>query len=146
MTDPEEGSGGDAQQVPGSPSGKARLHKHRGTVFIGTPDGNAILYSLEGTASAPAVNTRLQESVPCKKQHNQKVPVKNWLNERQRFDVKVELVDPEPGSEDAQGLNIQGVNTLDLPPGLEREYRFSVYAYREGTARVLVVFTSQETG
>ncbi|CAK9109366.1 unnamed protein product, partial [Durusdinium trenchii] len=44
------------------------------------------------------------------------------------------------------GISLQGVGTLDLPPGLEREYRFSVYAYHEGTALVRVNLTSQETG
>jgi len=145
MTEPEEGAKGG--EPPSSPSGAAkRLSKHKGSVFIGTPDGNAILYSLEGIAFAPQVNTKMQESVACKKHHTQKVPVKNWLNERQRFDVQVELVEPAPDSEDAQGVSIQGVNTLDLPPGLEREYKFSVYAYREGSAKVLVSFTSQDTG
>ncbi|CAJ1367807.1 unnamed protein product [Effrenium voratum] len=64
----------------------------------------------------------------------------------QRFNVTVELVSPEPGTAQAQGISLQGVGTLDLPPGLEREYRFSVYAYHEGTALVRVNLTSQETG
>jgi hydrocephalus-inducing protein len=129
-----------------SPASKARCEKHRGSVFIGTPDGNAILYSLEGVALPPKVDKRLQERVPCKKQHNQRVPVKNWLHERQRFSVKVELVDPDPSSQEAQGINLQGVGTLDLPPGLERDYRFSIYSYHENTALVRVSLTSQETG
>ncbi|CAL1131729.1 unnamed protein product [Cladocopium goreaui] len=68
------------------------------------------------------------------------------VHERQRFSVTVELVSPEPGSSQAQGISLQGVGTLDLPPGLEREYRFSVYAYHEGSALVRVHLTSQETG
>jgi len=141
MTEPKDG-----ESAAVSPSGKARCGKHRGQVFIGTPDGNAILYTLEGTADPPKVDKRLQERVPCKKQHNQRVPVKNWLHERQRFHVKVELVDPDPSSQDAQGIKVDGVGTLDLPPGLERDYRFSLYSYHETTALVRVSLTSQETG
>lgn len=74
------------------------------------------------------------------------MPVKNWLHERQRFDVKVELMDPDPSSQDTQGINLQGVSTLDLPPGLERDYRFSIYSYHETSALVRVSFTSQQTG
>jgi len=143
MTEPPTGEDGHAVA---SPSGRPRCEKHRGTIFIGTPDGNAILYSLEGVALPPKVDKRLQERVPCKKQHNQRVPVKNWLHERQRFDVRVELVDPEPSSPDAQGINLQGVGTLDLPPGLERDYRFSIYSYHETAALVRVSLTSQQTG
>eukprot|EP00931_Biecheleriopsis_adriatica_P045665 TRINITY_DN2614_c0_g1_i1.p1 TRINITY_DN2614_c0_g1~~TRINITY_DN2614_c0_g1_i1.p1 ORF type:complete len:5069 (-),score=1280.39 TRINITY_DN2614_c0_g1_i1:105-14627(-) len=127
-------------------SGKPRSSKHQGTVFLGTPDGSAVCYQLEGEALPPEVGSRLQAKVPCKKKHTQAVPVRNWLHERQRFNVTVELVEPEPGTAQAQGINLQGVGTLDLPPGLEREYRFSVYAYHEGSAVVRVNLTSQESG
>jgi len=136
-----------ASDATGSPSsGKPRVEKHKGTIFLGTPDGSAVCYELEGEASPPEVGSRIEAKVPCKKKHTQAVPVKNWLHERQRFNVTVELVSPEPGSSQAQGISLQGVGTLDLPPGLEREYRFSVYAYHEGTALVRVHLTSQETG
>eukprot|EP00930_Biecheleria_cincta_P015308 TRINITY_DN12810_c0_g1_i1.p1 TRINITY_DN12810_c0_g1~~TRINITY_DN12810_c0_g1_i1.p1 ORF type:complete len:5041 (+),score=1000.88 TRINITY_DN12810_c0_g1_i1:126-15248(+) len=127
-------------------SGRPRVALHRGTVFVGTPDGNAVCYELEGTALPPKAAARLQSRVPCKKKHTQNVPVRNWLHERQRFQVSLELVQPEPDSAQAQGINLQGVGTLDLPPGLEREYRFSIYAYHEGSAIVRVNLTSQETG
>jgi hypothetical protein len=123
-----------------------RSEKHRGTIFVGTPDGSALLYSLEGTALPTKANQRLEARVPCKKQHVQKVPLKNWLHSKQRFDVQVDLVDPAPGTAAAQGITLQGVNTLDLPGGVEREYRFNIYAYHEGSALVNVSFTSQETG
>lgn len=137
-------AGGDSTGSPSS--GKPRVEKHKGTIFLGTPDGNAVCYELEGEASPPEVGSRIDAKVPCKKKHTQAVPVKNWLHERQRFSVTVELVSPEPGTSQAQGISLQGVGTLDLPPGLEREYRFSVYAYHEGTALVRVNLTSQETG
>jgi len=144
MTDPLDSD-------PGSPAaggGKAqRCKKHRGRIFIATPDGNAILYTLEGQAQQPQVDKKLTVEVPCKKQYMQAVPIKNWLSQRQRFDVKVDLTDPAPGTDAAQGISQpQGVSTFDLPPGLERDYRFSIYAYNECQAHVRVTFTSEETG
>jgi hydrocephalus-inducing protein len=133
--------GADDEAGPGK---VPRLEKHRGNVFIGTPDGNAISYQLEGVAAAPKIEKRLEAEVPCKKQHNQRIPVKNWLHERQRFDVKLELV--EPDGDKASSITMQGVATLDLPPGLEREYKFNIYARHEGAALVRVHLTSQETG
>jgi len=139
MTATEEA--GDAAGVT-----RKRETKHRGTIFIGTPDGKAFMYSLEGTATPPKCDQKLDARAPCKKQHVQKVPVKNWLQERQRFDAKVELVDPAPGSREAQGFSIHAVGTLELPAGIEREYKFNIYAYHESTAQVKVTLVSRETG
>jgi len=140
MSENEEGGG------PGASGTKRREKKHRGTMFIGTPDGKALLYNLEGTATSPKSDQKLEAKAPCKKQHVQKVPVKNWLQERQRFDAKVELVDPAPGSREAQGFSINAVGTLELPAGIEREYKFNIYAYHESTAQVKVTLVSRETG
>jgi hypothetical protein len=76
----------------------------------------------------------------------QKVPIKNWLQERQRFDAKVELVDPPPDSDKAKGFSIHAVGTLDLPAGIERDYKFNIYAYHESSAQVRVTLISRETG
>jgi hydrocephalus-inducing protein len=136
----------DKDTAAASRAAASRSEKHRGTIFVGTPDGSALLYSLEGVALPIKANQRLEAQVPCKKQHVQKVPLKNWLHSKQRFDVKMDLVNPAPGTAAAQGITLQGVNTLDLPGGVEREYRFNIYAYHEGSALVNVRFTSQETG
>jgi hydrocephalus-inducing protein len=140
MTEPEgdEASAGKKRE--------GREAKHEGTLFIGTPDGKAFLYNLVGIALAPRNDPPITERVPCKKQHSQKVKIKNWLQDRQRFSVNVELVDPAPASREAQGIIIRAVDTLDLPAGLEREYRFNIYAYHERSATVRVTFLSKETG
>eukprot|EP00928_Gymnodinium_smaydae_P017826 TRINITY_DN16808_c0_g5_i1.p1 TRINITY_DN16808_c0_g5~~TRINITY_DN16808_c0_g5_i1.p1 ORF type:complete len:709 (+),score=146.30 TRINITY_DN16808_c0_g5_i1:278-2404(+) len=138
--------GDDEPQRPvTSPGMSKRLDKHRGTLFIGTPDGQAISYVLQGTALPPKVDSRIQVDIPCKKRFTQAVPMENWLHEKQRFKVKVELLDPSPGSQEAQGVSLQAVDLLDLPPGLKRDYKFNIYAYHEGTVLVRVVFTSEQT-
>jgi len=55
-------------------------------------------------------------------------------------------VDPAPGSREAQGFSLHAVGTLELPPGIERDYKFNIYAYHESTAQVRVTLTSRETG
>jgi len=148
VTNPEDGGdeAAESKEKKDLKTTPERLEKHRGTLFIGTPDGQAISYMLSGVAAPPNVGNRLEEEVPCKKQYTMKVPVKNWLHEKQRFDVAVELVTPEPSSVEAQGISLQGVKTLDLPPGLQRDYKFGVYAYHAGNALVRVTLTSQQTG
>jgi hydrocephalus-inducing protein len=120
-----------------------RLEKHRGRLFIGTPDGQAISYSLEGTADPPKVEQRLEAEVPCKKRVTQSIPVENWLHEKQRFDVKVELI--EPTGDMAEGIDPRGVATFDLQPSQKRDYRFNIYAYHECSALARVTFTSETT-
>lgn len=131
--------------VPGADPDTAKNAKHKGSLFIGTPDGAAISVTLEGIALPPKVDKRLKAEVPCKCNFTKRIPVKNWLYERQRFDVQYELVDPEPSSQAGQGINLKGINTLDLPPGVERDYTLSIYAYHEGTALVRVNFSSKDT-
>jgi hydrocephalus-inducing protein len=127
--------------------GKRRPEKHRGVVFVGTPDGNAMVYNLEGVAQPPAVETKQVTEVPCKTPHMQGVKIANWLQNRQRLTVALQLLSPDPNSEEAKSIKINGVDTFDLlPPGLERDYKFSVFAYRAGEATVQVHLESPDTG
>jgi len=117
--------------------------KHIGKVFIATPDGNAFVYNLEGTSLPPKEAKRIFAEVQCKKPHTQAVEVSNWLNEAQRFHVSVTLIEPPDAREE---IKLHGVETFDLPPGVLKEYKFNVYAYREGSAKAKVVFTNPKTG
>merc|ERR1719316_1343660 len=116
--------------------------KHQGKLFIATPDGSAFVWNLEGIANPPTEAKKISAEVQCKTPHVQGVAISNWLHERQRFDVAIKLVEPA----DAHGeIKIQGVDTFDLPPDLTREYKFNVYAYKEGNALVRISFTNPKT-
>jgi len=119
---------------------------HKGSLFIATPDGNAYVYQLEGIARPPTIDTRINVEVPCKTAHQQAIPVANWLNQRQRFEVKLSLQEPAEGSEDSNAVKMSGLDLFDLPPKLKREYKFSVYAYKQMSALVLAEFNNPSTG
>jgi hydrocephalus-inducing protein len=139
----EQAQESDEAAAAGASAKFKRLEVHRGRLFIGTPDGQAISYTLEGTADPPKVEQRLEVEVPCKKRVNQAIPVENWLHERQRFDVKVELI--EPAGDMAEGIDTKGVSTFDLQPSQKRDYKFNIYAYHECSSLVRVTFTSEAT-
>jgi len=80
--------------------------------------------------------------VQCKKDYVQAVEIPNWLQESQRFSVNISLIEPADAGEE---IKIHGVETFDLPPGRAKEYKFSVYAYREGSALARLVFTNSKT-
>jgi len=116
--------------------------KHLGKVFIATPDGNAFVFNLEGTSLPTKEATKISATVQCKKPHMQAIAVSNWLNEAQRFNVSLSMVEPADAREE---IKLHGVETFDLPPGAVKEYKFNVYAYREGSAKVQVKLTNPKT-
>lgn len=131
----------------GKRKGKRRPDQHRGVVFVGTPDGNATVYSVEGVAQPPAAETLSVTEVVCKAPYMQSVPITNWLQQRQRFTVAISLLSPAPDSEEARSIKINGVETFDLlPPGLERPYKFSIFAYRAIEATVQLHLENPDTG
>lgn len=116
--------------------------KHVGKVFIATPDGSAFVYNLEGVANPPTEAIKVSAEVQCKTPHIEGVKITNWLRERQRFNVKWTLVEPADAT---QEIKIHGVDTFDLPPDLTREYKLNVFAYKEGSALVRILFTNPKT-
>merc|ERR1712070_531808 len=80
--------------------------------------------------------------VECKTPHVQAIEVANWLQESQRFNAAITLLDPADAQEE---IKLSGAQTFDLPPGMKKEYKFNVYAYRECQAVVQVVFTNPKT-
>jgi len=120
---------------------------HKGSLFIATPDGRAYVYQLTGKANPPTLDQRLEVEVPCKTSHTQPIPVTNWLNQRQRFNVKLSLLEPKPDSEEASAIKISGIDLFDLPPKLRREYKFQIYSYRQmSNVLILAEFDNPVTG
>jgi len=119
-----------------------RPEQHKGSVFLATPDGNLHAWSLTGRASAPSFVEKLQATVQCKTTHVQGVEITNWLRESQRFSVKLSLVEPQDAGDE---IRLHGVDSFDLPPGQRKEYKFNVFAYREGRGKARVVFSNPKT-
>lgn len=58
---------------------------HKASLFFPLPNGNALLYSLQGIATEPEREDLIQETVVARKQKNFIVPVRNWSKQTQRF-------------------------------------------------------------
>ncbi len=93
-----------------------------------------------GTASSPAVEENREINVAAKSQHSELLTVRNWLNEYQRFTVKVSTRDP-----DATVL-IDTPKILGLPALMQRSLQLNFFAHLEGTTRVRVVLVNDATG
>ncbi|CAE7771395.1 Hydin [Symbiodinium pilosum] len=95
-----------------------------------------------GVSNPPGQDKKLTAEVQCKTPHVQSVPLTNWLQQNQRFHVEITLVQPPEATEE---IKLNGIGTFDVPSGQAKDYKFNVYAYREGAAVVRVVFTNPKT-
>eukprot|EP00439_Symbiodinium_sp_Y106_P056261 s5157_g7.t2 len=116
--------------------------KHVGRLFASTPDGSAFVWTLEGVSNPPGQDKKLTAEVQCKTPHVQSIPLTNWLQQNQRFHVEINLVQPPEATEE---IKLNGIGTFDVPAGQAKDYKFNVYAYREGAAVVRIVFTNPKT-
>ena len=116
--------------------------QHIGSLFIALPDGNAISYSLIGTASAPEASSLSAETVlttPAKKALVITLPVRNLHKMVQRFDVSIE--------HDASSLlQLKGAKSIAVPANGGRDYKLTFYSFTEGLANATVKFANATTG
>eukprot|EP01028_Stygiella_incarcerata_P012050 TRINITY_DN7246_c0_g1_i2.p1 TRINITY_DN7246_c0_g1~~TRINITY_DN7246_c0_g1_i2.p1 ORF type:complete len:3099 (+),score=817.41 TRINITY_DN7246_c0_g1_i2:4292-13588(+) len=114
---------------------------HKGTLFIPLGDGSAMLFALDGTALPPSVENAgaHQIDVRAKSTYVHSIPVRNWLKQPQRFTVSMEL--QKDGA-----TQIKGLDYMDVPAMIERNYKMSIFAYKEGVTSGKVMFRNEETG
>eukprot|EP01137_Pigoraptor_chileana_P033800 Opistho-2@25310 len=113
--------------------------RHSGTVFFPLPDGSGLLYNLSGTADAPKPSGTINREVPCKTQYTELLPVTNWLKRPQRFKVSIEVSKPDSST------SLKGVDYIDVPGQMRRDYKLNFYAYKEGVTNARVVFRNEQT-
>lgn len=90
---------------------------HSGQLFVALPDGSAQLYKLFGIAGPPNCSGQLSAETPAKKPTIIIVKVKNWLNETQRFDVKVDIIEkPTPAT------FVVAANATEIGPNGTKEF------------------------
>uniref|UniRef100_A0A5K4F930 Hydin_ADK domain-containing protein n=1 Tax=Schistosoma mansoni TaxID=6183 RepID=A0A5K4F930_SCHMA len=117
--------------------------KHKGTIFFPLPDGTGLLYNLCGISDAPKSMMRINREIECKKLHTEVVQIPNWLNASQRFRVLKEILRPDKLD---PSTTIQGLDYLDVPADSSKEYKLSIFTYREGFTLIKVTFTNETTG
>eukprot|EP00743_Colponemidia_sp_Colp-15_P004699 GILK01005063.1.p1 GENE.GILK01005063.1~~GILK01005063.1.p1 ORF type:complete len:857 (-),score=69.85 GILK01005063.1:123-2435(-) len=113
-----------------------------GSLFIGLPTGNALLYRLDGVSDPPALAAPpLERDVVAKTTHVEKLTVSNWLSVPQKFVVT------QQWAHDAkdESINIKGVPTIDVPANSTREYKLNFSSYKEGIFKGSVTFVNDES-
>ncbi|KAJ8247379.1 hypothetical protein GJAV_G00245710 [Gymnothorax javanicus] len=116
--------------------------KHQGSVFFPFPDGTGVLYSLTGTADPPKPAGTITREMPCKTPYTELLPVQNWLNKAQRFRVVVDMLKPDRGD---PTVTLKGLDYLDVPALLKRDYKLSFFSYKEGLFNAKVTFRNEAT-
>jgi len=117
---------------------------HNATLFIALPDGSSTVYSLVGYATTPKSFTMDAEEVPCKVTYRKALPVRNWLQQSQRFRAIIKCGDKK--ADQSTELKPAISDTIDVPGGMVRDFFIDFFAYRENaTVNATVTFQNEET-
>lgn len=111
---------------------------HHGSLFIPLPDGNALMFGLEGRADPPAPAPLLHEEIPCKTSVTLSIPIRNWLKQPQRFMV-------ERAIQADAAVMLDGLDYIDVPALQQREYRLSFCDYKARSTEGMLRFTNSES-
>jgi hydrocephalus-inducing protein len=125
---------------------RERAHKddaHAGSVFFALPDGDTLMYSLQGLSGPPKSAGAFENSVPCKVPYVQTLPITNWLAKPQRFKMSVRMI--KPSTLDS-ATKLGGLDYIDVPSHATRDYKLDFFAYREGTTQAEIHLKNEATG
>ena len=113
---------------------------HQGTLFFPLPDGTALVFNLSGVAKPPKPCDTIIKEIKAKVAQILILPVKNWLESTQRFEVKWDLE-----SENDPAVLIRGASTIDAPGYSVKEYKLNFLTYKTGVTKFKVTFTNAST-
>ncbi|KAJ3142605.1 hypothetical protein HK100_000034 [Physocladia obscura] len=113
--------------------------RHEGSIFFPLPDGSGLLYKLNGIADKPLSIGNISREVPCKTGYTEILAVTNWLKKTQRFRVIIEFTKTD------QSTILKGLDFIDVPGLVTREYKLSYYAYKEGVTNAKIIFKNEQT-
>lgn len=115
-------------------------NKHEGTLTLTFPDGLQSTWKLFGTSTAPLSLPPINRDISSKQMHSELLTVQNWLPVFQKFKAIIEVAKPDPT------LILKGSETINVAGSSASDYKLSVYAYREGSWVVRMIFASETTG
>eukprot|EP01022_Parablepharisma_sp_SALTPOND_P020800 TRINITY_DN386_c0_g1_i3.p1 TRINITY_DN386_c0_g1~~TRINITY_DN386_c0_g1_i3.p1 ORF type:complete len:4093 (+),score=589.86 TRINITY_DN386_c0_g1_i3:873-13151(+) len=125
---------------PSDPSAKPTILYHEASLFFPLPDGSALLYKLFGQSSPPKALSTIKETAVAKKPKFISIPVKNWLNEVQRFAVSWKMSEKSDPA-----IFIRGANTFDVGSGSTKDYKLNFLAYKKGTCTFTLTFKNESS-
>eukprot|EP01105_Mastigella_eilhardi_P014617 TRINITY_DN3328_c0_g1_i10.p1 TRINITY_DN3328_c0_g1~~TRINITY_DN3328_c0_g1_i10.p1 ORF type:complete len:4822 (+),score=1153.45 TRINITY_DN3328_c0_g1_i10:606-14468(+) len=134
------GSSGSFDVVYAPTSMTRDQEEHRATVFFALPDGTALTYTLVGTCLPPLPAGTITRSTPAKAPLTIPLTVHNWAQQLQHFKVVVEFDPPKEPT-----TTLTGLDYIDLPPLLDREYKMNFFSYKEGITSAKVTFKNELT-
>lgn len=108
-------------------------------LFVPYPDGQALLYELKGTANEPPVEGTLDFTIDTKKTEVLKIPITNWLAQKQCFSVSWQLKNQDPS------VVIKGGDAIDLNGKETKDYKVNLLTYNEGACSFTVTFENSVT-
>jgi len=129
------------KEKPNEDPNKTEILYHEASLFFPLPDGSALLYILCGQSTPPKALDNIKEKAIAKKQKFISIPIKNWLNEIQRFNVSWKLDDNTDPA-----IFIRGANTFDVGASSVKEYKLNFLAYKEGTTKFTLTFKNDASG
>lgn len=112
---------------------------HNASLFFPIPDGTALMYKLTGKATPPNVLQTFDLNTKAKKNLVHLIPIKNWLNISQRFNVswKFDVED--------KTVFINAANTFDVAGDSSKDYKLSIYALKACNAKFTIFFKNPNT-
>ena len=137
--DPGQAKSYDITFSPCDSVGTGEGGRHEGTIFFPLPDGNGILYRLQGNVDKPLPSGNINREIPCKTVFTEVLQVSNWLRRPQKFRVVTEFAKTD-GS-----VVFKGHDFVDLSPLMTKDYKFTFYAYKEGIIPFKVIFKNEYT-
>jgi hydrocephalus-inducing protein len=117
------------------------METHSGSLFFPLPNGTALLYNLNGTATEPEAEALGPETVQAKKARFIIIPVRNWLKIDQRFKVSWTV----EGDKD-QTTFVKGANMLDVSGDSVKDFKLNFLAYKVGSYKVKLTFLNETSG
>lgn len=114
---------------------------HKGSIFFPLPNGNALLYNLNGVSTEPTEEGSITQNVPARKQQNFLVKVNNSFKALRRFTAswKVE-------NADNKGLFIRGSSIIDVDGEGSKDYKLNFLALKAGVYKFKLTFLIKESG
>ena len=110
-------------------------------MFIPLPNGEALVYELIGTSTAPQPIGSISKKAGTRIPLTITLPVKNWLAKPQRFKVVFEYDKPLDST-----ISITGLDYIDVPMLLEREYKMNFFTHKDCSISFRVMFHNEESG
>ncbi|KAF7287159.1 hypothetical protein GWI33_002530 [Rhynchophorus ferrugineus] len=129
-------------EIKYAPKTMTTSEPHKGDIFIKLPDGSIQLYKLIGNSLPPLAEKVIEKEISCKIPCFEFLPLENWLNTKQTFNVTTEVLSVVTPKTLYQ---ISGTKSIQLDAKELKTYKWGITLINEGPIQLRVTFTNPET-